>query len=178
MSWFFTSGGQNIGASASASVLPMIIWDWFALCVSPQTHPYPSHPPLQQKQAGYSPNQANHLLTTHPPPAPQTVWTLQEAQGRMWATCISLIVLYSKAKAYFERMRPFCTVLKEIQHLTTVEQSVTSGWVYWERKTKQNTWTWTWKPRKTQELNNQNSVLSFWFQFISVRDQTTVQMTF
>ena len=29
MSQFFTSGGQNIGASASASVLPMNIQDWF-----------------------------------------------------------------------------------------------------------------------------------------------------
>ena len=31
MSQFFTSGGQNIGASASASVLPMNIQDWFPL---------------------------------------------------------------------------------------------------------------------------------------------------
>ena len=31
MSQFFTSGGQNIVASASASVLPMIIQDWFPL---------------------------------------------------------------------------------------------------------------------------------------------------
>ena len=29
MSWFFTSGSQRIGASASASVLPMNIQDWF-----------------------------------------------------------------------------------------------------------------------------------------------------
>ena len=29
MSQFFTSGGQNIGVSASASVLPMNIQDWF-----------------------------------------------------------------------------------------------------------------------------------------------------
>ena len=31
MSQFFPSGGQNIGASASASVLPMNIQDWFPL---------------------------------------------------------------------------------------------------------------------------------------------------
>ena len=31
MSQFFTSGGQNIGASTSASVLPMNIQDWFPL---------------------------------------------------------------------------------------------------------------------------------------------------
>ena len=31
MSPFFTSGGQSIGASGSASVLPMIIQDWFPL---------------------------------------------------------------------------------------------------------------------------------------------------
>ena len=31
MSWFFTSGGQSFGASASASVLPMNIQDWFPL---------------------------------------------------------------------------------------------------------------------------------------------------
>ena len=31
MSQFFTSGGQSIGVSASASVLPMDIWDWFPL---------------------------------------------------------------------------------------------------------------------------------------------------
>ena len=31
MSWFFTSGGHSIGASASASVLPMNIQDWFPL---------------------------------------------------------------------------------------------------------------------------------------------------
>ena len=30
-SQFFTSGGQSIGVSASASVLPMIIQDWFPL---------------------------------------------------------------------------------------------------------------------------------------------------
>ena len=31
MSQLFTSGGQSIGASASTSVLPMNIWDWFPL---------------------------------------------------------------------------------------------------------------------------------------------------
>ena len=31
MNHFFTSGGQNIGASASASVLPVNIQDWFPL---------------------------------------------------------------------------------------------------------------------------------------------------
>ena len=31
MSQFFTSGGQNIGVSASALVLPMNIHDWFSL---------------------------------------------------------------------------------------------------------------------------------------------------
>ena len=31
MSWLFASGGKNIGASASASVLPMNIQDWFLL---------------------------------------------------------------------------------------------------------------------------------------------------
>ena len=31
MSWVFTSGGQSIGASASASVLTMNIQDWFPL---------------------------------------------------------------------------------------------------------------------------------------------------
>ena len=31
MSQFFTSGGQNIGVSASASVLPIYIQDWFPL---------------------------------------------------------------------------------------------------------------------------------------------------
>ena len=31
VSQFFTSGGQNIGASASASVLPMNVQDWFPL---------------------------------------------------------------------------------------------------------------------------------------------------
>ena len=30
-SQFFISGGQSIGASASASILPMNIWDWFPL---------------------------------------------------------------------------------------------------------------------------------------------------
>ena len=30
-SWFFASGGQSIGVSASASVLPMNIQDWFPL---------------------------------------------------------------------------------------------------------------------------------------------------
>ena len=31
VSQFFTSGGQNIGASASPLVLPMNSWDWFPL---------------------------------------------------------------------------------------------------------------------------------------------------
>ena len=29
MNWLFASNGQSIGASASASILPMNIWDWF-----------------------------------------------------------------------------------------------------------------------------------------------------
>ena len=41
MSQFFASGGQSIGASASASVLPMNIQDWFPLeltgCISLQS---------------------------------------------------------------------------------------------------------------------------------------------
>ena len=32
MSWFFTSSGQNIGASATASVLPVNIQGWFPSC--------------------------------------------------------------------------------------------------------------------------------------------------
>ena len=35
ISWFFTSGGQSIGASASAPVLPMNIQDWFPLGFTP-----------------------------------------------------------------------------------------------------------------------------------------------
>ena len=31
MSWLFSSGGQNIGTSASASILPVNIQDWFPL---------------------------------------------------------------------------------------------------------------------------------------------------
>ena len=31
MNWLFASGGQSIGASVSASVLPMNIQDWFSL---------------------------------------------------------------------------------------------------------------------------------------------------
>ena len=34
ISWLFASGDQNIGASASASVLPMNIQDWFPLGLS------------------------------------------------------------------------------------------------------------------------------------------------
>ena len=34
MSWFFASGDQIVGASASASVLPMNIQDWFPLCLT------------------------------------------------------------------------------------------------------------------------------------------------
>ena len=35
MSWFFASGSQSIGVSASASVLPMNIQDWFPLGLIP-----------------------------------------------------------------------------------------------------------------------------------------------
>ena len=34
MNWLFTSGGQRIGTSASASVLPMNIQDWFPLVLT------------------------------------------------------------------------------------------------------------------------------------------------
>ena len=34
MSWLFSSGGQSIGISASASVLPMNIQDWFPLTLT------------------------------------------------------------------------------------------------------------------------------------------------
>ena len=34
MNQFFSSGGQNIGVSASASVLPMYFQDWFHWCLS------------------------------------------------------------------------------------------------------------------------------------------------
>ena len=41
MSWFFASGGQSVGVSASASVLPINIQDWFPLeltdCISLQS---------------------------------------------------------------------------------------------------------------------------------------------
>ena len=37
MSYFFTSGGQSIGVSASASVLPMNIQDWLDLLAVPGT---------------------------------------------------------------------------------------------------------------------------------------------
>ena len=37
MSWLFTLGGQNIGDSASASVLPMNIKGWFSLGLSSPT---------------------------------------------------------------------------------------------------------------------------------------------
>ena len=37
MSPFFTSGGQSVGASASASVLPMNIQDWFSGLISLQS---------------------------------------------------------------------------------------------------------------------------------------------
>ena len=48
MNQFFASGGQSIGASASASVLPMNIQDWFTLeltgliTCSPRDSPEPS----------------------------------------------------------------------------------------------------------------------------------------
>ena len=46
MSWFFESGGQSIGVSASASVLPMDIQDWFSLgwtgWISLRGLPFPS----------------------------------------------------------------------------------------------------------------------------------------
>ena len=45
VSWFFASGGQSIGASALASVLPMNIQDWFSLgftgWISLQSSPTP-----------------------------------------------------------------------------------------------------------------------------------------
>ena len=90
--------------SFSFSISPSNLGLISFVCLSPNSTKSSSLLPLtppQQKQAGYSPNQANHLLMTYPPPAPQTVWTLQDAQGRMWATGISLIMLYSKAKPYF-----------------------------------------------------------------------------
>ena len=39
MSQFFASGGQSIGVSASASILPMSIWVWFPFRLS---EPFPS----------------------------------------------------------------------------------------------------------------------------------------
>jgi len=36
VSWFFASGGQSIGVSASASVLPVNIQDWFPLGLTGQ----------------------------------------------------------------------------------------------------------------------------------------------
>ena len=46
VSWFFTSGGQSIGASASASVLQMNIEGWFPLGLS--HHSTKLHPSILQ----------------------------------------------------------------------------------------------------------------------------------
>ena len=48
MSQFFTSGGQSIGVSASASVLPMNIQDWFPFGLGCGCHqPFCFHPIAQ-----------------------------------------------------------------------------------------------------------------------------------
>ena len=46
MSWFFTSGGQSIGASVLASVLPMNIQDWLVWSCRPRDSQESSPTPL------------------------------------------------------------------------------------------------------------------------------------
>ena len=59
MSQFFTSGGQRIGVSASASVLPMIFQDWFPWgltgLISLQSEGISSSPTPQFKNINSSP---------------------------------------------------------------------------------------------------------------------------
>ena len=43
VSWFFTSGGQSIGSSTSASVLPMSIQGWFPLGLTCYLEYHKSH---------------------------------------------------------------------------------------------------------------------------------------
>ena len=56
MSWLFSSGGKSIGVSASASVLPMNIQDWFDLLAVQGTlksllHPHNSKALILQHSA-------------------------------------------------------------------------------------------------------------------------------
>ena len=81
MRQFFASGGQSIGASASASVLPMNIQDWFPLAfvvwspskgLSLQRDSQVSSPTPQFKSTNslalsflYSPTITSHHITSH-----------------------------------------------------------------------------------------------------------------
>ena len=83
-SQLFTSGGQSIGASASASVLPMNIQDWFSLGRNGWIF-------LQSK--GLSRVFSNTIVQKHPFFSAHLVWTMvnyQPASGPGYALSIEV----------------------------------------------------------------------------------------
>ena len=68
MSQFFTSGGQSIGASASASVLPMNIQAWFPVgltpCCSGDSSPAPQFKSINSSVLSFLMVQLSHVYMT------------------------------------------------------------------------------------------------------------------
>ena len=70
MSQLFTSGGQNIGVSASASVLPMNIQDWTTACQASPSITNSQSPPKHMSIELVIPIQLSHPPSSPSPPIP------------------------------------------------------------------------------------------------------------
>ena len=84
VSWLFTSGGQSIGASAPASVLPVNIQDWFPLGLTSlisllskglsQSSPAPQFKSIDSLALSLLLVQRSHLYVTTGKTIALTVW--------------------------------------------------------------------------------------------------------
>ena len=98
MSWVFTSGGQSIGTSASASVLPVNIQDWFpfssvqSLRSVQLLHPmdcsmpgFPVHHQLLELAQTHVHRVSDAIQPSHPLSSPSLpTFNLSQHQGLFW----------------------------------------------------------------------------------------------
>ena len=117
VSWLFTSGGQSIGALASASVVPMNIQGWFpfGLTVWSPCSPRDSQESSPTPQFKSLNSSALSFLY-----GPTPTWLLEKPQLWLWSKMISLLLnmLSRFVKAFLPRSK--CLLISWLQSPSAV----------------------------------------------------------
>ena len=151
MSWFFASGGQSIGASALASVLPMNIRDWFPLGLTGWSlySPRNSSKSLLQhhnskastlRRSAFFMVQFSHPHTTTGKTTALTIWTFVSKVMQPW----NYLLYRQENKASEDRLTFVIKVTQLILISGWVAKSkLWSGWLQsslWCRNTTATFW--------------------------------------